>query len=96
MGFEGLERRVEEVADVVAAEAASGFEEDGSAGNCRIGAPSRWQGEPCGMGSGDDLHVRYLANIWVRSAKDLNSRALPAGSRKNMVDCSPTSPAKRV
>ena len=30
------------------------------------------------------------------SANDLNSRALPDGSRRNIVDCSPTSPAKRV
>lgn len=37
-----------------------------------------------------------LANNWSRSPKDLNSRALPEGSRKNIVDCSPGSPSKRV
>ena len=30
-----------------------------------------------------------MAKSWPRSAKALNSSALPAGSRKNIVDCSP-------
>jgi anaerobic selenocysteine-containing dehydrogenase len=36
------------------------------------------------------------ANNWPRSRNDLNSSALPDGSRKNMVACSPTWPAKRT
>lgn len=38
----------------------------------------------------------YFANICERSAKALNSRAFPDGSRKNMVACSPISPSKRL
>ncbi|MFF3585488.1 acyl carrier protein [Streptomyces mirabilis] len=36
------------------------------------------------------------ANTWESSAKALNSRALPAGSSRNIVHCSPVSPAKRT
>src|SRR5580692_1901178 len=38
----------------------------------------------------------YFSKSWPMSAKAVNSRALPAGSRKNMVACSPTSPLKRT
>ncbi len=38
----------------------------------------------------------YFANNWLRSSNALNSSAFPAGSRKNIVDCSPTSPSNRV
>ena len=38
----------------------------------------------------------YLANSDARSRNALNSSALPEGSRKNMVACSPTSPLKRI
>lgn len=38
----------------------------------------------------------YFANNWPGSKNDLNSRALPAGSRKNMVACSPVLPLKRM
>ena len=38
----------------------------------------------------------YLANSDSIFLKALNSRALPDGSRKNMVACSPTSPLKRM
>ena len=37
-----------------------------------------------------------VANSWPMSAKALNSSALPAGSRKNIVACSPTWPLKRI
>jgi len=42
------------------------------------------------------LRETYFANIWLGSWKDLNSSALPLGSRKNMVACSPTSPLNRI
>src|SRR5690606_33346290 len=42
------------------------------------------------------LRRAYLANSESRFLKDLNSSALPEGSRKNMVACSPTSPLKRT
>ena len=38
----------------------------------------------------------YRAKTCEKSAKDLNSRALPLGSRKNIVACSPTSPLNRI
>ncbi len=40
--------------------------------------------------------ARHLAKSWPRSAKALNSSALPDGSRKNIVACSPTWPLKRT
>lgn len=36
------------------------------------------------------------ANTWESSANALNSRALRAGSSRNIVHCSPVSPAKRT
>lgn len=39
---------------------------------------------------------RQRANSCERSRKALNSSALPEGSRKNIVACSPTWPAKRM
>ena len=38
----------------------------------------------------------YLANNCPISLKALNSSAFPAGSKKNMVACSPTCPSKRI
>lgn len=38
----------------------------------------------------------YLAKIAASSPKALNSSALPEGSRKNMVACSPGWPLKRT
>lgn len=44
-----------------------------------------------------DAHRRsQAANTWESCAKALNSRALPAGSSRNIVHCSPVSPAKRT
>ena len=42
-----------------------------------------------------EAHATYLAKICDSSAKALNSMALPAGSRKNIVHCSPACPSKR-
>jgi len=50
----------------------------------------------CWIASHQQQELGYFAKSWERSAKALNSRALPAGSRKNMVDCSPVWPSKRV
>ena len=36
------------------------------------------------------------AKSWLRSLNALNSIALPDGSRKNIVHCSPGSPSKRT
>lgn len=47
-----------------------------------------WSPSPCRGGP-------YRANSCPMSAKALISTALPLGSRKNMVACSPTSPLKR-
>ena len=38
----------------------------------------------------------YLANNCPMSLNALNSKAFPAGSKKNMVACSPGSPLKRM
>src|SRR5690606_8778934 len=46
--------------------------------------------------NGAAASVAYLANRESRFLNDLNSSALPDGSRKNMVACSPTSPLKRT
>ena len=48
------------------------------------------------VGEADGEGAAHLANTMASSAKALNSSALPLGSRKNMVDCSPGSPLKRV
>ena len=55
----------------------------------------RWKPDPAGM---RQLPARtgYLANSESRLAKALISTALPDGSRKNMVACSPGSPLKRI
>ena len=37
-----------------------------------------------------------VAKSWPRSSKALNSIALPLGSRKNIVHCSPGVPSKRT
>ena len=37
-----------------------------------------------------------VAKTWESSAKALNSNALPAGSSRNIVHCSPACPAKRT
>ena len=42
------------------------------------------------------IRIAQCAKTWRSSANALNSRALPDGSSRNIVDCSPTSPAKRV
>jgi hypothetical protein len=42
------------------------------------------------------LYGVYFANRRAGSANALNSSALPLGSRKNIVACSPTSPLKRM
>ena len=42
------------------------------------------------------FRVHYFANTCEKSANALNSNALPLGSRKNIVACSPTSPANRI
>ncbi|WP_228022930.1 TetR/AcrR family transcriptional regulator [Streptomyces acidicola] len=39
---------------------------------------------------------RQAAKTWESSANALNSRALPAGSRRNIVHCSPFWPSKRT
>ena len=39
---------------------------------------------------------RHVANTWASSANALNSSALPDGSRKNIVACSPGSPLNRT
>lgn len=38
----------------------------------------------------------YFANSWPISLNALNSKAFPAGSLKNIVACSPTSPSNRM
>src|SRR4051812_15058688 len=38
----------------------------------------------------------YFANTCEKSLNPLNSNAFPLGSKKNIVACSPTSPAKRI
>ena len=56
--------------------------------NRRTGLPrrqQRWRSRP-----------GQWAKTWRSSANALNSSALPDGSRRNIVDCSPTSPANRV
>src|SRR6185503_4737434 len=45
----------------------------------------------------EGLHAMgYLANTCFKSPNALNSSALPEGSRKNIVACSPTWPLKRT
>ena len=46
----------------------------------------------------DDLSglADHRANTWASSAKALNSSALPLGSHRNIVDCSPTWPTNRT
>src|SRR6185437_241519 len=43
-----------------------------------------------------DDDALQVANSWSMSANALNSSALPNGSRKNIVACSPASPRKRT
>ncbi|MRX63196.1 hypothetical protein GJ691_03340 [Maribacter sp. RZ05] len=40
--------------------------------------------------------LRYFANNCDISLNALNSSAFPAGSKKNIVACSPTSPSNRM
>jgi hypothetical protein len=42
------------------------------------------------------LDLGQVAKTWESSAKALNSNALPAGSSRNIVHCSPACPAKRT
>ncbi len=41
-------------------------------------------------------HIGHLAKSWLISLNALNSRALPQGSNRNIVACSPTCPLKRI
>ena len=55
----------------------------------------KWQYSPVDIAQAAIKYVAtgvktYLANNWFRSPKALNSSALPDGSRKNMVACSPS------
>src|SRR6476620_11391695 len=81
----------EEVAEVLRGGPDRGV---GKRGTAALGCPSghRQDGSPA-----DDLCPRtQTANSWSRSAKALNSIAFPAGSRKNIVHCSPGSPSNRT
>ena len=60
------------------------------------GALRSLRGDRAAPDSATRLRRTYFAKSEPRSANDLNSRALPDGSMKNIVACSPGSPLKRI
>jgi len=64
------------------------------------GQPCQWSPGPirgAKIGDANEFQQRspaavlsYFANNWLMSLNALNSSALPQGSRKNIVACSPT------
>lgn len=68
---------------------------------CRMSSPAarRWSSARTARSKRSlqaERRQSHLANNWSMSRKLLNSSALPQGSKRNSVACSPTWPLKRI